>query len=457
MKGHVETPAALAEHMTRYLFEGKLPEKGDRILYPGCGRAPFAAAVEKVCSEIGRPLPEGHAVEMNPELLEDAQGRGLSHVTFHQLDFLSPEVDRLGKFDYVIGNPPYVAIEGLDEEEKRRYRSRYHTASGRMDLYFLFFEQGVDLLTSGGRLSFITPEKWTYVESARDLRRLFASDDLHLEEIVHVPEDAFEGLITYPSITTVSRSPAGRTTVKLRDGTVHTSEIATGAESWASAIRDADLSHMNTGITLDDISVRISAGVATGRDRIFVRSADEVSSDLRPDWTYPTVSGKELKQHGSPQSGSVFICAYREDGTLVDEDDLGAFGDWAIQHRDELEKRSCVKNGKRWYSWHENPPMQDILRPKILFRDVTQEPEFWADYTGNIVPRHTVYYLVPAEGVDLDALMNYLQSLEAREWMEAHCQRAANGYMRLQSRVLKKLPVPEELVPEYQGSLALSG
>jgi adenine-specific DNA-methyltransferase len=61
------------------------------------------------------------------------------------------------------------------------------------------------------------------------------------------------------------------------------------------------------------------------------------------------------------------------------------------------------------------------------------------------VPRHSVYYIVPRRPDDLEALMEYLNSVIAREWLEAHCQRAANGFLRLQSHVLKRLPIPPSL------------
>jgi hypothetical protein len=99
--------------------------------------------------------------------------------------------------------------------------------------------------------------------------------------------------------------------------------------------------------------------------------------------------------------------------------------------------------------------MKDILRPKIVFKDIAKEPKFWAERTGEIIPRHTVYYLVPEEGVSFDQLLEYLNGPVAKEWMEAHCQRAANGFLRLQSRVLRKLPVPTTVARERQGALAL--
>jgi hypothetical protein len=64
-----------------------------------------------------------------------------------------------------------------------------------------------------------------------------------------------------------------------------------------------------------------------------------------------------------------------------------------------------------------------------------------------------VYYAVPRDGVSIDAIVEYLNSPEARMWLEAHCQKAANGYYRLQSRVLKDLPVPKEWAETFQATL----
>ncbi len=36
-----------------------------------------------------------------------------------------------------------------------------------------------------------------------------------------------------------------------------------------------------------------------------------------------------------------------------------------------------------------------ILRPKILCKDIGEKPQFWVDRSGQIVPRHSVYYIVP--------------------------------------------------------------
>ena len=98
--------------------------------------------------------------------------------------------------------------------------------------------------------------------------------------------------------------------------------------------------------------------------------------------------------------------------------------------------------------------MRDLLRPKIVFKDIAPEPQFWPERIGDVVPRHSVYYLVPASSTPFDELLAYLNGAPARQWMHAHCQRAANGFMRLQSRVLRDLPVPKAWSSAYQTTFA---
>jgi len=453
MKGHVPTPDELAEKMVRRVFRDDPPTSEDRILYPGCGDAPFAAAVERVCGDEGWEYPNGLGIETNPEHLARARGRGLTHVEFREQDFLTDGMLDAGTFEYIVGNPPYVPIEGLDEDEKARYKAAFDTATGRFDLYLLFFERALNLLADDGVLSFVTPEKFEYVDTATPLRRLLTSDYVRVEEIEHIPEDAFTGLITFPCVTTIRRIRNNEeTVVKLRDGSTHTTSLP-GGDSWASSIRDADLGDMQTGAVLGDITKRISPGLATGADKVFVFDRHDVPDPVDDKWVRPTVSGRQLREFDGPYTDSVFVCPYHEDGELATEEELGDTLKWLEQHRERLEDRSCVENGKNWYAWHENPPLRELLQPKIVFRDIAKEPRFWPEERGDVVPKHSVYYAVPDDGVPMHELIEYLNSPEARMWMEANCQKAHNGFYRLQSRVLTDLPVPKKWADSFQARL----
>ena len=148
-------------------------------------------------------------------------------------------------------------------------------------------------------------------------------------------------------------------------------------------------------------------------------------------------------------------CSSRTTGGDLLPKGLGALGLYLrrADNQARLMGRTCVKR-KPWYAFHDNCPLPDIRRPKILCKDIGQRPKFWADKSGAILPLHSVYYIVPLKTEDLDPLCAWLNGPEATTWLTNHCQRAANGFLRLQSRILRNLPVPAALVGHYTERVA---
>ena len=60
-------------------------------------------------------------------------------------------------FDVVIANPPYIPTESIPKDYKKEYEKRYVSAFGRINIYPIFYEQGINLLKENGILSYITP------------------------------------------------------------------------------------------------------------------------------------------------------------------------------------------------------------------------------------------------------------------------------------------------------------
>lgn len=80
-----------------------------------------------------------------------------------------------GGFDVVIGNPPYLRIQGLRESNPKfaDYLSKhYESASGSFDLYVTFAERGLGLINQKGVVNYIMPTKWTNSAFGKGLRRL---------------------------------------------------------------------------------------------------------------------------------------------------------------------------------------------------------------------------------------------------------------------------------------------
>jgi adenine-specific DNA-methyltransferase len=434
--------------MVARLFRDEHPRPGDRLLDPGCGEGAFISAVVAHCGEKELLVPETTGVELNPELVEESRSAFAGHpqVKILQADFLTLD---LPKFRYIIGNPPYVPITGISTEERNRYRPIFAGAVERFDLYTLFFERSLRLLAPGGRLCLITPEKFEYVHSAEPLRRILAG--FTVESVDHLDESTFPGLVTYPTVTIVRNdapSPETRTNVTFRTGRQRQVALPRDGSPWTPVLNPS-VGAIESPVCLEDLCLRVSCGIATGADSLYVYPDSEVPPMLTR-FAHPTVSGRQLGLNGPAdvRTSSSMLVPYDRTGRLLPPSQLKDFLTFVsrpdISRR--LKARTCVAAGVReWYRFHDNAPLEEILRPKILCKDIAQDPHFWLDPGGQIVPRHTVYYIVPKPAVDLNALLGYLNSDSATAWLRSNCQRAANGFYRLQSAVLKRLPVPEVL------------
>lgn len=89
--------------------------------------------------------------------------------------FFDPEwmFDVKEGFDIVIGNPPYIDSETMKNNMPRMrsmYKTLYSCATGNWDIYVVFIERGMQLLTDGGVESFIVPNKLIASKYAQNIR-----------------------------------------------------------------------------------------------------------------------------------------------------------------------------------------------------------------------------------------------------------------------------------------------
>ena len=85
------------------------------------------------------------------------------------------DVFEQGGFDVLIGNPPYIQIQKMDEAEKIALEeAKYDTYTRTGDIYCLFYEKGFDLLDDNGTLTYITSNKWMRGGYGKSLRKFFS-------------------------------------------------------------------------------------------------------------------------------------------------------------------------------------------------------------------------------------------------------------------------------------------
>ncbi len=89
-----------------------------------------------------------------------------------------PNVFAQGGFDVVIGNPPYVRPEKVEEDERSYFITSGHFDKffGRFDIYILFIERALKILKKNRYLSFIIPSSFFNQNYAKVLRGWLLSD-----------------------------------------------------------------------------------------------------------------------------------------------------------------------------------------------------------------------------------------------------------------------------------------
>ena len=123
---------------------------------------------------------------------------------------LSHEInDKLGLFDLIVGNPPYVRAKHIDEKCKQFLRDWDVSRCGNADLYIPFFEIALKHLNDRGVVGLITPNSYFKSVNARSLRKYLANHSLAPIIWNFGEEKVFKKKMVYTCITVIGKRPSG--------------------------------------------------------------------------------------------------------------------------------------------------------------------------------------------------------------------------------------------------------
>jgi hypothetical protein len=384
-------------------------------------------------------------------------------------DFLLHEWSE--QFDVVVGNPPYVRIEELPKPVLQRYRSLYSTLGDRADLYVAFMERGLQLLSPGGVLGFITANRYTKNLYGRGLRRLIA-DRYRVRFYLNLEHtQPFEADVSaYPAITVIDRQRGSATRAGEIQG-LERHELAAARDAalafvggagplqvferwypdggpWITTCRN-EHRHLN-GLRarlapLEDSAAgtRVGIGVATGADRVFI--LDSACPEIEPDRQIPLVLAADLSNQGILWSGHVLLnpFAASDDGSLVAPGEYPGLLAYLEAHREQLQGRHVARTRPRnWYRTIDRiwPDLQS--RPKLLIPDIQPATNaVVALDQGGFYPHHNLYWIT-SDGWDLCVLKALLRSSAVLNQVRAYSVQMRGGSLRWQAQTLRKVMIP---------------
>lgn len=471
------------------------------LLEPSCGSGAFLLpAVERLVASArshGRDITElsgairaydlqgDHVDRCRVEcvrVLSDAgvAEAGAAHLADHWIrradfliDGLLSEVDD-SPVDVAIGNPPYIRYDDLPEGLAGEYRRAWTTMSGRGDIYVGFFERCLKMLKPGGRVGFICADRWMRNQYGSALRD-FISGEFAVEHVWTMHDvDAFESQVSaYPAITVIANRP--QTSVIVADTTAtfgaasahrlaHAAQDASltefadvgvqahrlrswfrGPELWPTGppARLALIEHLASHfapLQAEETGTKISIGIATGADRIFVTDDHDLVEASR---LVPLVTGADLTTGECNWGGRMLVNPWDARGRLVDLADYPRLATYFARFPELRDRFVSHRDPNAWYRTIDKitPGLRE--RPKLLFQDMKTRISPVLE-PGKCYPHHNLYYVI-SETWDLEVLGGLLLSRVAQAFIEAFCVRMRGGTLRFQAQYLRQIRVPDPM------------
>jgi hypothetical protein len=399
------------------------------------------------------------------EDIADSEACELAARWLVQGDFLLEPLE--GRFDFVVGNPPYVRQELIPAPLLAEYRSRYPTLYDRADLYIPFIERSLLALADGGSLGFICADRWMKNKYGGPLRKLVA-DNFHLKVYVDmVDTPAFHGEVcAYPAITVISREKSGITRIAHRppidraalfalsqelrgvrlpehgESVRELARVANGGEPWLleSSAQMALIRRLERGFPLlEETGCKVGIGVATGADQAFI--GDFASLDVEPDRKLPLATTSDIRTGEVAWRGQGVINPFADDGALVNLADYPRLARYLEVRRAVIARRHCaMKSPANWYRTIDRITPALAERPKLLIPDIKGESHVVFE-RGHLYPHHNLYYVI-SDTWDLRALQAVLLSSIARLFVASYSTKMRGGYLRFQAQYLRRIRIP---------------
>ena len=396
-------------------------------------------------------------------------------------------------FDLIIGNPPYLRIQGIRDKNPLyadELVNKYKSATGSFDLYAMFVERGLQLINSRGVVNFIMPVKWTNAAFGKGLRGLVAeqkaankiinfgayqvfnastytalqwfvpnSEALHYYELDHNLETNQElgqylKSIDKESASEIPAKKLDKNTWVLTVG--QTTKILKEREKYPRCIGDIfDRIFCGLQTSKDDVYFLYECleqnGLITGESKHLKRRV-KIERGLAK----PLLKGEDVHRYDNIQTNRYVIFPYKiENGkaVLYTESELADLFPHGYAYLKECEKelrnreKGRLRNDDYWFRYIYPKNLVLFDNEKLVAPDISMGGNFALDTRGEFYQTTTIYGYIKKSYIQ-ESYKFWMALLNSRLcwWFLSNTGTVlANGFFRFKPDYIKPFPVPENI------------
>lgn len=393
------------------------------------------------------------------------------------LPLLDDQTGEFVGFDLVIGNPPYIQLQKMHEfsanikklNSLSKGRTLYDTYTPTSDIYALFYELGVRLLRDGGFLCYITSNKWMRTNYGESLRRFFAEKTIPLLLIDFGNMKIFESATVDTNILflqkpvnnkTISRPPMRALRLENKDLDIRKDSlfdfVKTNAYEMGSLNHNAWVvgkgddfnikQHVEKqGIPLKDWDLTINRGILTGYNDAFIipeHTKNQLIAEKSnsAELLKPILQGKDIETWYPKWKNLWLIATFPS--LKIDIEQYTAIKNYLLsigKSRLEQDGKGRKKTGNKWFETQDKIGYwEDFQKPKIVYREITQNFDFLIDFDGKYYLLDTCWMMV---GKNLSYLTCFFNSKLFRYCFADNFSDLGGHARRLKKVFFQKIPV----------------
>ncbi|HEY5123019.1 MAG TPA: TaqI-like C-terminal specificity domain-containing protein [Ignavibacteria bacterium] len=325
-----------------------------------------------------------------------------------------PEIMKNGGFDAIVGNPPYVRKDTIDNINKIYFEKIYFSSFKQYDIYVLFLEKALKLLKDEGLVSYIVSNKFLISDYGKNIRK-YILDNSEIKIVVDVSYDnVFKDASIYPLILVLKR----QTKSELRDNNYI---------FYSDNMKDINgikfVTQRQSSFLKDDYSFSLtSIGKKwvdkVDNNKILLGDICQITRGFRPPPEYLINKNNSTEKYliGKDLKTSYRFC-------------------WSGNKVKYLENKIA-----------ESKSISIFKQPKILFRDISLKFNACYDEDGFLCLK-TIYfcYLKLNKGISLKFLSGVLNCKLINKYFETKFSIAhiGGGYLRFRKQFVEKIPIKE--------------
>lgn len=504
--GIVYTPEEMANYVAKEILNYRSSAFGSEIsiLDPAVGTGELLIAM---INTIGKQEKRIKAVGYETDEIVGKETQKKLEILFPQVEieirtsnFLDAVEDgTAGKYDCVIANPPYIRTQILGSARSQEIAQKL-SLSGRVDIYYAFLLYTREVLKPSGVAGFITSNKFMTIKAGNTVRnymvqnytlhhiidlgdtKLFNASVLPCIIIFSLGHTLEKESVDFTSIYQISEGnkcqgmqnifdpiyengnyqlPDGRS-YRFQQGTIQSVEnnalwtiSSCENKKWLREVES------KTWLTFSQIG-KIRVGIKTTADKVFIGNnwtGENADLELlRPLITHRNAGQIVANDHTQWQ---VLYTHKTEHGKKVayDIDRFPKSKAYLMKHYKQLDGRNYIKKAnKKWYEiWVPQNPDAWSHR-KIVFRDISEQPQFWIDETGAVVNGDCYWidiYPDVMEDIIYLALAVANSSFIEKYYDVRFNTKLYSGKRRYQTQYVEQFPIPYYATDMAQKAISL--